>query len=472
MNSLRKNRLMIGVLSCGYIIIIAIFIFTLLQMPKSYIKIEKKYLDDAKEDIQVAIETALTESMLLTILPEIIEEYPMEIVVTQADRTVYSSIPLLSTNEDLHDVVNSDVTLAKGTGNFSVQETDYKIWYSIYHLSTSEYIHRLMEWQVVLLGAAVLVLLTVTYVMQKTLYTPLQKVEENIVRMHAYDFEHMFPQESSDGVNTLLYHFAENIYGNIRKIEREYTELEQALQIERERLKSTITVSRAFVHDLKSPLHQTMLENEVVIRKLSAKEIIGRKISVFNLERAENLIFQINEILKVMDHNMYELDKSTEHADIIQVIKQSIKLFKSTLLLRGAYITLSTPENLVVEINVPTFKLLLHNILSNAANYVAQDSEVLLEIDSIGNEITIRCTNKSTPQNIERMKRSASLFQNDLEIIEENDFIEYEEINKYSSGNGLLLIRELTNSLAGQYILEVFEDNVCVTIKIPGVLNE
>ena len=66
---------------------------------------------------------------------------------------------------------------------------------------------------------------------------PLTQIKANLAKIENYDFEEVLAIPVEDEINEKLHHFVSRLQNNIQNISRDFTELEQALQVERERLK-------------------------------------------------------------------------------------------------------------------------------------------------------------------------------------------------------------------------------------------
>jgi len=161
-------------------------------------------------------------------------------------------------------------------------------------------------------------LFSIIILIKYILVLPLTQIKANLAKIENYDFEEVLAIPVEDEINEKLHHFVSGLQNNIQNISRDFTKLEQALQVEKERLNNTITVSRAFIHDLKSPLHQTMLENELELSKSQDERL--KTTLTYNVERAETTIQTINDILKIMDENIYDLNKIIEPVDLCKLL--------------------------------------------------------------------------------------------------------------------------------------------------------
>lgn len=110
-------------------------------------------------------------------------------------------------------------------------------------------------------------------------------------------------------------------------------------------------------------------------------------------------------------------------------------------------------SEVLINASVVTFQLLIHNLISNLLQYAITDSTVSITLYEEDGYVTLCYRNESSPENILRMQQSEQIFN----VIGNND-------NRYSSGNGLFLIKDLTRMLDGTYSLDVHEAKVSTII--------
>jgi len=452
----RKKTLVISILIVAYFIITTIFFITTFHLQDHYTKIEKDHIESVAHYLNKIFEDFLSEEDLLKQLPKFVKDNTMEMVVIRngenRNEVIFKTIDL--TAEQLRDYGATDVFLSRTQLIFIVDDIKYIVSYNLYHVQIPKYVNKLSQLQIKLIAIAFLLLFTIIALIQYILIRPLVQIKSNLDKIEDYNFEEVLEMPFEDDINEKLHDFVSKLHINMKNMTHNFTELEQALQIERECLNNTITVSRAFIHDLKSPLHQTMLENELMLSKIKNNSM--RSILIYNIERSETTIQTINDILKIMDENPYNLNKIVESVELCKLLTDTRIFFQASIQKKELYVEMEIPESCIVKINFATIKLLLHNIFSNATQYAKNNSEIVCEIMEVENGVVITCQNESTHENVKRMQSSASLFN--PKIADENII---------SSGKGLFLIKELTYILGGQYELSIENTEVKVIISLP-----
>lgn len=442
------------VLLVVYILVASIVIFKYSEFPKQYEKIEKEYVEQIEEKLNVAL--GLNETEMVAALDKLQEEYAMEIIVEDKGKSVYQSINLQQSTSYMGSM-NEDSILFEMQGYVENGSSRYFVWFAIYHLSSGDYLSWFINQQNILFIISFLVLLVALFVVQWLLVRPLFKISESVKKASEYQFDEIDAKATDDNVTKDFSKFVHRLRGSISAVSRKHTELESQLQYERERLSNTIVVSKALVHDLKSPVHQLMIENEFQKDHILKENEEAHKALDYNIEKTESILLDINNILKMMN-NDYNVLEETELFDIVEIAVETTKLFQASLMEKDLYFLLDAPEKLLVYMNKVNMKLLIHNIISNAYQYAQRDSEINFKIELNDYQIIIECKNSSNQEDIERMNRSEQLFN----VVESQH-----EGNIYSSGNGLFLIKDLTAMFNGEYQMGSEGDIVTVVIQIP-----
>jgi len=451
----REKRQNLLILLAAYLGVIAVFLLCIFSTPYIIKRYEKRYINEA----EVALYKIITESPeqdLEQSIQQFKEQYPLEIAIYNEKSLVFQTLPVKSL-QALYGSIDRNAIILEVHGEIdTAYQTTYKCWYAFYHPTLSKYIQNFIFMEMFLLVISFLILLTVIYLLQKRTIKPLEHVKQSIQSLSKYDFEKISHQ-ATDTINEQVQHFAVSLKNNIQAVSRQHSNLEQALQLERERLSNLITISRGLVHDLKTPVHQVMIENELAIKAESGKNKALQKLAGQNMMRTENLMLQINNILEMLDTDVREMMEVVDDFDIIETYKEIRESFLYTLEQKQIIIDSQIPEILNIHLNKVAVYLILHNILSNAIKYALDDSDIELVIDQEEKYLFIECTNQTSPQNISRIENSEHLF------FAERD--EVEDAYIYSTGNGLYLIKELTNILGGKYELRIEKEGI-ITIQI------
>ena len=446
-----------------YIVLAVIFVVNLVQLPDNYKKEEKKYIVNMEKELKSILE--LQDQEIEKQLNDLIIKYPMELVIYDNDQVLYQTVPVLEGTKNTSNLlgsINQEAVLSEVQIAYEVGGRGFRVWYSLYHLANNQYLQSFLARQTLLFTMAFLLLVIAIYFYQRFLLLPLKRIQASIAKLENYEFEEV--KGGKDKVNEQLSHFASNLQSDISAVSMKHTELEQKLQIERERLRNTITVSRSLVHDLKTPIHQNLLENEYIKKHIDedAKEI--RSVIDYNIQLNEKLMKAVNEVLAIMKGDFYNFTSTQQIIDVNATILDTLKLFQKTFEEKGNTLDFQTAKDVVIHANYASFQLLIHNIITNMARYAKENTEIRIEIYATQNEVTMKFINLSSTENILRMKKSENLFSSlDFEMDKEHSL---------SSGNGLFLINDLAYLLNGKYELVTNENTVTICVVLPSRGNE
>jgi len=457
---MRKKRLPLSItfLFAGYISLIVLFLVVVFSIQTWLQQAELRYTEQTQIKIAEVFKNNI-KSDLPEAFINLREEFPLEIVInTDIGEFVFSSIPGL-TLTNARAVIPAAVGAVEASGEIDGKNETYLIWYTIYRPAATTYIKNLFTLQLFFILVSFIIIITITYYLYRYLIKPLTTVKQTITKLENYELDEI-EIAVEDEITEGMQRFAISLQDNISIVSRNHTQLEYALQLERERLQNMITVSRGIIHDLKSPLYQTLLENEVFLHRNPNIEENAIAVAQYNVERLDNIMQRITEVLQLLDTNVKEMMEVKDKFDLAQIVRE-IRLGFTTSLETGDYwLTTDMPENLVIQINKVTIYLIIHNMLTNAIQYAIPETEIILTCFVEAGILHISCENEATTSNIIRIHRSETLFQNTEKADDGTGYV-------YSTGNGVYLIRELTKILKGEYALIVEGEKVMFNVQIP-----
>jgi len=441
---------------------LTIMIFAVIfSIPNWLRQAEAKYVDQAQIEIVQLFETTDKKDLAESFIALKNGGYPIEIVIEELDGTpIYQSISGL-TLKNARNVIPEKIALLENRGEIKGKDGIYNTWFTIYRPNAEFYVTNLFILQTIFIGILFMVLIAITYFLYRLLLKPLNIVKQTLTKLENYEFETIdFVPE--DEITAGIKRFTTSLKDNIDIVSRKHTKLEYALQLERERLQNMITVSRGIIHDLKSPLYQTMLENESLLQKKKLEKETTEVIN-YNVERIDLIMRQITDVLKLMNTNVKDMIEVKDEFNVATMVKEIRLSFIPLLEKHELWLTTDIEENSFVKMNKVTLYLIVHNILSNAIQYASQESEVILTVymDEHDN-LHIQCSNETTPENINRIKNSDTLFQ--TERVSDTD-----DVYTYSTGNGIYLIRELVNISNGMFTIDFLEGEVLIHVSLPIV---
>ena len=305
---------------------------------------------------------------------------------------------------------------------------------------------------VILVITTILIGITVT-LMFKSLFDPLDKIKKSLEFASDYDFSKI--TESEDDVNHKFKDFVSRLEDDISVVSRQHTELEKQLQAKREHLNNVVVVSRSMVHDLKTPVHRTILENEIAARNHSNDKVaVG--IAEMNRELNDSLMLDINRILNMLKNDSEGFQFEMSDVDVVDTITRALGSFNQTMMEKKLKLDFEADDHVVLHTEESTLILLINNLLSNMVLYSNEGGQIGINVEVKKDRLILSFRNESSKNNIKRMKDTEQLFN----TIRKDDDAGY----TYSSGNGLYLIKELTNMLNGDYKLETNETEVTIEV--------
>lgn len=195
------------------------------------------------------------------------------------------------------------------------------------------------------------------------------------------------------------------------------------------------------------------------IKHLGGAEKAAVDIAVYNMNRSDTLMKDINQILRILGDGGYQFNKEKETFDLVELITDTLRHFKGSLVKKNLSFKLDMPGVFDVYLNRVSTQLLLHNVISNMVQYALKDSSLEIEIIDDGDYFSLISRNRSSKENIERMKNSEELFN----VVDKAS----DEEHSYSSGNGLFLIKDLVHFLDGEYRYQSEGEEVILSLRIP-----
>lgn len=421
------------------------------KLPVRYNDVEKQYVSEIELKLKESLEANPAD--VIKRLEDITEEYAMDLVVLSEDDIVFANVPY-TLGQELLGSRNKDALIIESQGLFDYMDNTYNIWYVIYDMEISYFILGFVQRQFAIVLGTVLVLAGFSLLVQKLLYNPLRNLDTSLQELHDYKFDNI--ATGSDAVNKKLFGFKERLREDIKTVSRKHTDLEKALLVKRERLFNLITVSRSLIHDVKTPVHADMIENEIYANEHPHEEV--SVLAKANIERSKNIILELNTILEILKLESSSATQSIKTFDVAELFLKSLNRFKVSIIDKEIYLDPITPDSLIVNTDETAMTLLIHNLLSNAINHSIKQSEIMVEIFTEVDNVVMIFENESDEENIQRMKDSERIF--DSVMNEKNEAI-------YSSGNGLYLIKDLVSMINGTYEISLNDDRVTIRIAFP-----
>ncbi len=442
----RILKVLLGVLIGIYSLVGYFYLTQYSDISLNYQQGEIRHIDWVEKQII----QALASDQKIEKLDRLVDEHAVDLTIYEGEEVIFDTLKLID-KSDRSNVLNPRAVLSEFKGFIDVEDKHYEVHYIIYHLPASAYFNRFLVSGNKFLVLLVVIFFGIMLLIQYLLYRPLMNVKKTINNLERYDFDKI--PEGKDEINQTLVSFANQLEGNMNLFTRRYSKFEMELEQQRVRLDNMMVVARAMVHDLKTPVHRVMLENEIKMEGASfeVQEILESNLNLLNLTMNE-----INQLLKVLGGVISENNQTLEMIEVESVVLEAVKRFHPYMREKELSLQLEIPPNLKIKSDLVVLRLLIHNILSNMVQYASNKTEIIFLINADDGVLEFTSMNKSNEKNIERMKNSEKLF---------NSF-KKEESYPFSSGNGLFLIKDLTAMLNGKYQTYVEKDMVVVKVEL------
>lgn len=445
MNKKSRRFLLLGGLLTAYLLVAAFLGYVLIKIPATYNDLEKEKIVSVQTDLAKILDETPSKNITEQLENLILTHHIDLVLYDDNHEIIYSTFPG-TIIKDFNAFINDEPVLYKAQGKVETKSGNYIILYWIYHTKMIDY----FDSQFTILNVSVMVLFVficvIIFLMTKWLLDPLSAIKTALHKMQNYEFVKV--DKANDALTMEFNEFSDKLEKNMKNVSEQYTELELLLLFEKEQLVFLNQTTRALVHELKTPLHQTMLENENLIEM---KAIDRQTIIDYNLDRTELVMKKINELLTMLTTSNNTLDTKTEIFDLIALfdgIMTELTFFyqKNDV---GFYADI--PELLFVQMNKFVVQIIIHNLLLNAAQYAVPHSEVLFSVDTDTNHLILRCENEASEREIERILAGDQI----VNIIENN-----------RSGNGIYIIKELVTTLGGTYDLVIKNNLISINISL------
>lgn len=440
-----------------YIILCSFYLVNLKKFPDEYQKIERNQIDE----IQIAVKSSLDgdANQIVSKLAIVTKENPVDLLIYKGKTQVYSSSSSFN-RENFSGATNKQSVLFESQGNYTNENLDnYEVFIRVYRLPYTETLVPFIMKQFILLALCFLILIICLFIIIRFILSSMMQAKNSLELMLENEFKEVaMTNKANDAINESLRDVSTKINHNLDDISREYSQYEQELEKSRLYLDSVLLVSRSFIHDLKTPIVHQVYENEIFSTTIMNDE--SKEITEMNIAHGESLIKQINDILKFMSQPdiVEKLNTDLKDIDINALMIQIFRQFKNQISSKHLDMDYISDESVILYRNEVLIKLLLHNIISNMTQYASDNSTIVVSaLHTDSNEIELSFTNTTDAENIQRMLQSQNIFN----ILEKN------RNHEYSSGQGLFLIKTITEMSDGIYTVTTSDDSITLTLTFP-----
>ncbi len=449
MNPIKKIKLSNILYSALYILLIITFLLNTINLSNSYKKFEDKHIQAIEEQLHEVINNSSSDKELQDGLKELVNQNSMEVSLSRGKDNIYSSVAFNYGSNKMNRL-NPQAVLFEAQGNYE----EFNLWYAIYSINNVDYSRNFLLIQSFISVLSLILISWMFFNTRKQMTAPLEQIKEGIHNIKQYQFDLI--KQSDDIINQDFYTFSSNLEKTIDNVTRSYSQLELELKAQGDRLENIITVSKSLVHNLKTPAHLIYLENQHKLHSVPEEDQKTIDFVQNNIDQSDKLLNQINQTLNILQNNEMNYLSELEHIDVSNLFHETIRTFESNIRLKNNYPNIDFEDNSSVFSNLASLQILIFNLVSNSVTYSTENSEISYIIRNIDNGIELITINDSSTDNITRIKNSENLF---TEMAPRSD-------NKFSSGVGMFIIKDMIKILDGEYLLETDGSTVTVSAKI------
>ena len=155
---------------------------------------ELDYISKVEHRISDILLNSNTDSSISIKMDELIDRYPMEVVVEKNNDVVYNSVPVLG-SINMIGKLNQEALPIESQGTYN----GYNLWFALYHVPNATYMAPFMKKQGVIIALALLVLSFVVILTRRGFKDPLKQLKTSLASIKEYDFDNI--QDGHDDIN-------------------------------------------------------------------------------------------------------------------------------------------------------------------------------------------------------------------------------------------------------------------------------
>lgn len=459
-NNRKKHKLIVSFLSIIFVIISCLYIFFSIRINTEYSKLEVHTIDEVRIGINQILSEVSTDNEKIEEIKELIKKYPMEILLKKNNQQLFSTLPNGNIN-NITGILNENVVLLEKQDVLKIGNDSYIVMYVIYHPSMVDYLTKQMNYLLTFTILLCIIILFSVFYMIFILFNPLESIKKALLHLQESNYEFTFDADTN-ALPIEFSRFVKNIHDREMTISNRYIDLELRLLIEREKTNFFIQIMRGKIHELKTPIHKNILMSELLDIE---KQNLCRTTKQFlkeNIEANEKLIYAVSELLKLTNTNMIDFNMLNQKFDFVELFNDIYQIFGIYIRNRKLSSYMELPETAHVFMNRMLVELIVHNLLSNMIRYAKEETEINIEIYyEFNRSIVMKLENKISDTDIERIKKinQTGLKQEELQ----------NEQHKYSTGEGITLVKKLVEFVKGDYKISFGDDTIQVYLHLPSL---
>lgn len=280
----------------------------------------------------------------------------------------------------------------------------------------------------------------------KSLFRPLQRLQQQAVEVSEGNYESRLPIDRDDEIGQLTKAF--NLMSN-------------SLAQQEERKKE---FTSNVVHELRTPLTYIGGYTQVLKQKIyTSPEEAERYLTTIEKE-TERLNKLINDLIELnhLQENLYTIN--TQPIAIAQLLFDTIDLFTIRIAEKGLRLELNIEEDPIIMGDEQRIQQVFYNIIDNAMKYSAEQGAISIRLEEANHFVQFQVKNDGI-----------SIDMDDVQHVGERFFRTDKARNRATGGTGLGLsiVKEIVRLHNGQFSIESDATNgTTVTIQLNGLKDE
>ncbi|TLG71768.1 sensor histidine kinase [Culicoidibacter larvae] len=434
-----------------YLLIVVVFALVIYNIPQIYDQINYDKTEATASEVQSALDLSSDDERKAA-LTDIDASNTLDIVVLENGQVLYSTVSTTDFSV-ITDFINENALSYHTAYQYESGGNTYQVWLAIYKTDSQLFFSIIIS---IIVGAAImlsLILIVLVVILFFKVLRPLQKLRNNILKLKEYRLNevHSGSQKNDyDFLSEELEDFTVDLQRKMKSITVKYTGLEYELQARQEKNIYKEQLISSLVHDLKTPLNIIMVQ----ANKLEEGVLQPEEIHLLS-DSSEQMLKDVNEILTIQKLDDISEVTKTEHVEVVEMIRKTMRLFAPLFRERKIQSYVDTPESIFINISPIKLKQIIHNVISNASQYADAGGTFELEAFEESQHLVIEAYNDKADISSIDFERVFDLFYH------------VDTGNTYGSGVGLYTIRSMVEEYGGTCSFAPRDNGVVLTISLP-----
>lgn len=209
-------------------------------------------------------------------------------------------------------------------------------------------------------------------------------------------------------------------------------------------------------HDLKTPLASAVSYLNLLRDERQLSEELRERYLAVSLAKAERLEDLINEFLEIARYSLSGITLQSCEINLTRLLEQLVYELQPILEEKGLTCRLAAPEDMLLKCDADKMQRVFDNLLRNAVLYSYNGTEITVEAECGGDEVTLKFSNHGMTIPAEKLER---IFEQFYRL----------DTGRGSSGNGLglAIAKQIITLHKGTITVESGDGLTVFTVTLP-----